>query len=103
VPASLHALRLSRFRNCENIEIAHLSHVVFKTERKANLFVSAANLDREQMNILEARSRSISDECILDCVAMKRVKRIKTSVFLIDASFFKEIEKSGMIEQLYRK
>src|SRR6476619_2897950 len=64
----------------------------------------ASYLYQEQIDLMEVlpAPNDKALQAVLDRETDPKVKSFSTADF-IDASFFKEIEKSGMIEQLYRK
>ena len=64
----------------------------------------AAYLYQEQVDLLEAlpAPNEKALQAVLDRESDPKVKTLALAEF-IDASFFKEIERSGLIEQLYRK
>jgi NitT/TauT family transport system substrate-binding protein len=64
----------------------------------------ASYLYQEQIDLMEVlpAPNEKALQAVLDRETDPKVKSFSTADF-IDASFFKEIEKSGMIEQLYRK
>jgi NitT/TauT family transport system substrate-binding protein len=64
----------------------------------------AIYLYQEQIDLMEAlpAPNDKALQAVLDRETDPKVKSFSTGDF-VDASFFKEIEKSGMIEQLYRK
>jgi len=64
----------------------------------------AGYLYQEQIDLMEAlpAPNDKALQAVLDRETDPKVKRLSTADF-VDASFFREIEKSGMIEQLYRR
>ena len=64
----------------------------------------AGYLYQEQIDLMEAlpAPNDKALQAVLDRETDPKVKSFSTADF-IDPSFFKEIEKSGMMEQLYRK
>ena len=64
----------------------------------------ATYLYQEQVDLLEAlpAPNDKAIQAVLERESDPKVKNPAPADF-VDASFFKEIEKSGMIEQLYRK
>jgi NitT/TauT family transport system substrate-binding protein len=64
----------------------------------------ATYLYQEQVDLLEAlpAPNDKAVQAVLDRESEPKVKTLSTADF-VDASFFREIEKSGMIEQLYRR